>query len=147
MRSWRTRLLLRSPPPHSTPLRGGNVVVLGIAKDSKLFKEKQMVGSLLVGCLKDGKFVAVGRVGSGLTPEQRKALYEALIQFKTHEDENYIYVKPRLVVEVEYQELLPSKEFETGFTWRHPRIIRLRLDKKPTEEDISLQKQFPISLG
>lgn len=100
-----------------------------------------MVGSLLVGCLKDGKYVAVGRVGSGLTPEQRKALYEALIQFKTHEDENYIYVKPALVVECEYQEILPSDEFEAKFTWRHPRIRKFKFDAKA--KDCLLEAEFP----
>jgi len=127
-------------------VRSADVVVLGISKDSKRFKtEKGMIGSLLCGCLHQGKFVSVGRVGSGFSNEGRKALYESLMEFKTGEDERYIYVKPALVVEVAYQKTIESKDFDVGFTWRHPAFRRIRFEKQATEEDVGLESQFPNS--
>jgi len=124
-------------------VRTADVVVLGIAKDSKRFKtEKGMVGSLLCGCLHQDKFVTVGRVGSGFSNRERKALYESLMEFKTGEDERYIYVKPALVIEVVYQDIIESKDFDVGFTWRHPAFRRLRLDKEANEEHVGLKQQF-----
>ena len=125
-------------------VRSADVVVLGISKDSKRFKtEKGMIGSLLCECLREGKFLAVGRVGGGFSNEERKALYKALMEFKTGEDERYIYVRPALVLEVTYQEVIQSKEFDVGFTWRHPTFRHIRFEKEAKEEDVGLESQFP----
>ena len=123
-----------------------DVVVIGLSKESKLFKldeEKRMVGSVLVGCVLGDRIVSVGRVGSGFSLKERKSLYDALMPFKEREDEKYIYVKPALVIEVSFQEVVKSKHYEAGFAMRHPVFLRLRFDKKPTEEDCGLEHQFP----
>lgn len=124
-------------------LKTADVVILGIVKDSKLFKQEDMVGSLLVGSVENGKYVPVGRVASGFTDEQRKALYEVLMPFKTEEDRDFIYVKPALVIEVSYQETVESRKYEVGFTMRSPVFRGFRRDKRPNKADCGLEHQFP----
>jgi len=124
-------------------LETADVIVIGIAKDSKLFKldhTKRMVGSLLIGAYQNGKLITLGRVGSGFTMAQRRALYEALMETKTNEDERYIYVTPRLVIEISYQEIIPSKEYPTGWTLRHPTFRKFKFDSNPKQ--VKLEHEF-----
>jgi DNA ligase-1 len=46
-----------------------------------------------------------------------------------------VEVKPKVVVEVGYQEIQKSPNYESGFALRFPRLIRLRSDKSPEEAD------------
>lgn len=127
-------------------LESADVVVLGIAKDSKLFKldhTKRMVGSLLIGAYQNDKPIPIGRVGSGFTLQQRRALYETLIEAKIHENEQYIYIQPRLVLEISYQELIESKEWQLGWTLRHPTFRKFKLDANPKQ--VLLEEEFQNS--
>lgn len=140
----------RSPhSPYQQPalkkkkMKTADLVILGIVKDSTLFQEENLVGSVLVGCAKNGDYVPVGRVASGFTTEEREALYQALIPFKTGEDEDFVYVKPALVIEVSFQETVESSRYPVGFTMRSPVFQRFRTDKKPNQKHCGLQNQFP----
>ncbi len=123
--------------------RTADVVILGIVKESTFFQGEDMVGSVLVGCAEKGDYLPVSRVASGFKDQERKALYEALMPFKTGEDEDFIYVKPALVIEVSFQETVESDRYDVGFTLRAPVFRRFRVDKKPNQEDIGLKNQFP----
>ena len=46
-----------------------------------------------------------------------------------------VKVKPKIVVEVGYQEIQKSPNYESGFALRFPRLIRVRDDKGPREAD------------
>ena len=124
-------------------LQTADVVVLGVSKESKLFKldeEKRMVGSLLIGCRYEDRFVSVGRVGSGFNLRQRRALYNALMCFAEREDDAYIYVKPALVLEISYQETVKSKQYDVGFTLRHPVFRKIKFDAEAN--DCLLEEEF-----
>lgn len=133
----------RQPALKKKRLRTADVVILGIVKNSEFFQHEDMVGSVLVGCVRNGDYVPVGRVASGFTEQERKALYEVLMPFETAEDDEYLYVKPALVIEVSYQETVESERYEVGFTMRSPVFRRFRADKKANEEDCGLKNQFP----
>ena len=42
-------------------------------------------------------------------------------------------VKPKIVIEVGYEEIQKSPTYESGFALRFPRVISQRLDKGPHE--------------
>jgi len=135
--------LYNQPAYKIKKLQTADVVVMGLSKDSKVFKlENGKIGSLLIGAYKDGKLIPIGRVGSGFSEQQRRALYEALMEFKIGEDDRYIYVKPSLVIEVSFQELVKSDEYPLGFTLRHPVFLRIRFDKTASPKECNIKEQF-----
>ena len=44
-------------------------------------------------------------------------------------------LKPKIVVEVAYQEIQKSPNYESGYALRFPRLIKIREDKGPDETD------------
>lgn len=112
-----------------------DVIILGISKEGKSYERKE-VGSFLVGLYHNGQLKKVGKVGSGLKLNDRKALWNLLTPFKIGEDNNYIYIEPKLVVEVEVNDFIKSNEYDFPLTFRNPRIARFRVEKNPIECEV-----------
>jgi len=132
-----------------------DAVIIGLNKESgygkrTLFEEKQQVPSLRLAVMNEkGDFIEVGDCASGLNEELRKALYK-LTKFKVGEDDKCVYIKPRVVVQVEYTETYRKerrvlrfdgeKFTQVGTTpfvsLRHPRLLRFRPDKTVNPTDL-----------
>ena len=96
-----------------------DLVILAIKKTESLL-EHGIPESFMVGKIINGKPIKITDVCSGLSKEEKKNLLKHLKP--THEDDQYIYVTPSIVLEIEYQQKLKN-----GL--RHPRIVRIRWDK------------------
>jgi DNA ligase-1 len=86
-----------------------------------------------------GEFLVVGKTFKGLTDEEFAQMTKRLQELKSHEEEFTVTVKPRMVVEVAYDEIQRSPHYKSGFALRFARIARIRDDKTPDEAD-SLQR-------
>ena len=53
----------------------------------------------------------------------------------TEEIGKIVAVKPKIVVEVGYEEIQQSPKYPSGYALRFPRLIGLREDKPPEEAD------------
>jgi DNA ligase-1 len=83
-----------------------------------------------------GKFLSCGMMSTGLTEEQYEEMTRLLKELIISEKGKEVIVKPQIVVEVGYQEIQKSPNYESGFALRFPRFIRLRVgDKGPEEAD------------
>jgi DNA ligase 1 len=82
-----------------------------------------------------GEFVEVGKTFKGLTDEQFAEMTERLLALKTDERGGTVFVRPELVVEVAYNDIQRSPQYEGGMALRFARIVRLRDDKAPDEAD------------
>jgi len=82
-----------------------------------------------------GRFLSVGMMGTGLSEEQFEAMTENLKPLIIREKGKIVRVKPKIVVEVGYQEIQRSPNYESGMALRFPRLIRIREDKSPRECD------------
>ncbi|MCK4730018.1 MAG: ATP-dependent DNA ligase [Candidatus Aenigmarchaeota archaeon] len=76
-----------------------------------------------------GELFEIGRMGTGLTDEQFKDMTERLKPLIIREEENTVYLKPKMVVETGYQELQRSPNYKSGFALRFPKLIGIREDK------------------
>ena len=99
-----------------------DVVVLGVTKGRQSF---------LIGVYDNG---SIRRIGKVAIPDDRlycavKRLAEKYLQ---GEDDNFLYLPPKLVIQVAYMELIPSKKYD-GFSLRFPRFVRIRKDKRASE--------------
>jgi DNA ligase-1 len=86
-----------------------------------------------------GEFLVVGKTFKGLTDEDFAQMTERLQELKSDEKEYTVTVKPKMVVEVAYDEIQRSPHYKSGFALRFARISRIRDDKSPDEVD-SLQR-------
>jgi len=80
------------------------------------------------------KLYTIGRV-SNLPEETMEAIRTVIEETKTSEDDEGVFVKPSVVVEVTYQEIQETDEYTSGFALRVPKIVRFRMDKIVNEID------------
>ncbi|MBI2543039.1 MAG: ATP-dependent DNA ligase [Candidatus Aenigmarchaeota archaeon] len=88
--------------------------------------------SYILGC-KDpdtGNLLEVGMMSTGLSEDQYDDMTKKLKPLIINEKGRTVYVKPKIIVEVGYQEIQKSPNYNSGYALRFPRFIRERsLDK------------------
>ncbi len=84
---------------------------------------------------KSGAYLPVGKTFKGLTDKEFEDMTERLLKLKTGESRWTVFVKPEVVVEVLFSDVLKSPHYESGFALRFARISRIRDDKSPQEID------------
>ena len=82
-----------------------------------------------------GKFLHLGKTFKGLTDEQFRWMTQKLQSLKVRESNYTVYVRPEVVVEVAYNEIQRSPQYDSGFALRFARIKRIREDKSPAQVD------------
>lgn len=73
-----------------------------------------------------GELLEIGRMGTGLTDEQFREMTNTLKPLIKYEKEKKVSIKPKIVVEVAYQELQKSPNYKSGYALRFPRLVRIR---------------------
>ena len=111
--------------------------------------------SYTVACRKGNEFLEVGKVSTGVKEkevelnnsspenltykEMTKILKPLIIDTKGNE----VTLKPKIVIEVAYEEIQVSQKYQSGFGLRFPRVIGLRIDKSLKEiSDIKLVEKI-----
>jgi DNA ligase 1 len=82
-----------------------------------------------------GGFSEVGKTFKGLTDEQFREMTERLLALKISESHGTVVVRPEVVVEVGYNDIQRSPQYEAGMALRFARIVRIRTDKAVSEAD------------
>ncbi|MBC7218759.1 MAG: ATP-dependent DNA ligase [Hadesarchaea archaeon] len=82
-----------------------------------------------------GSFEIVGKTFKGLTDEEIKEMTQELQKLVVKTEGRRVWVLPRIVVEVIYNEIQRSPKYPSGMALRFARITRLRPDKSPAEAD------------
>jgi DNA ligase-1 len=85
----------------------------------------------------DDELLNIGKAYSGLTDLELTELTE---WFREHTIREFAHgrvrlVEPRIVIEVTFDKVQPSKRHKSGFALRFPRILRLRPDKTANDID------------
>lgn len=91
----------------------------------------------------EGKLLKVGTVGFP-RPKERKALFKVIMDNKTSEDKHYVYVSPKMVMEIIAYDFIETTEYDSKKTFRSPIFQRWRPDKPSS--DCLLEHQFPEAL-
>lgn len=124
-------------------------VVMGVSR-GKGKRADFGVGSFLVGVKKGENFVTVTNIGTGLSDEQFRELDKRSQKVKVKEmPENYIvdrnqepdtWVEPKIVVEIQADNITQSPIHTAGLALRFPRLVRFRDDK--SEEEITTVREL-----
>ena len=106
-------------------------------------RNKFGLGAFLVGIKNRDKWVTIAKIGTGLTDEEWRLLYQKVQAAKSHERaRSYKVAKelepdgwtsPEIVVEVSADEITKSPIHTSGYALRFPRLVRFREDKRPEE--------------
>ena len=85
----------------------------------------------------DPELLSIGKAYSGLTDVEIAEMTE---WFRAHTIQDFAHgrvrvVEPRVVIEVTFDRVQPSKRHKSGYALRFPRIVRLRPDKSAEEID------------
>ncbi len=105
-------------------------------------KRSGWLSSFILAC-KDpstGEFLNIGKMGTGIKEKAEMgvsfgALTKMLKPLIIGEKGKEVSVKPKIVVEVGYEEIQKSPTYRSGYALRFPRLIRLREDRRPSEVD------------
>ena len=92
----------------------------------------------------DGELVEIGKSSTGLKEKREEGLSfeemtELLRPLITSEKGKEVRVRPKIVIEVSYQEIQKSPTYESGYALRFPTVVRLREDRG--KDDISTLEQ------
>jgi DNA ligase-1 len=97
---------------------------------------------------KSDKLLECGMMSTGLTESEYKEMTEVLNPLIVSERGKNVVVKPKVVVEVMYQEIQKSPTYSSGFALRFPAFKTVRYDKGPQDADtLDRVKKLYISQG
>ncbi len=107
-------------------------------------KRSSWLSSFDLACSDDGKFVEVGKVATGLKekPEEGLSFDEMTKLLKPliiSEEGKHVKVKPKIILEVAYEEIQKSPSYSSGYALRFPRVIRNRTSEKSADEINTLE--------
>ncbi len=100
-------------------------------------RRSKWLGSFVLGARDSdtGGFVGVGKVATGLTDgdlENLTTLLKPLIESENIKD---VKIRPKIVVEVGFEEIQKSPKYKSGYALRFPRVKRIRDDKGSEDAD------------
>ena len=103
-------------------------------------KRAKWLSSYTIACLdENGNFVEIGKVSTGLKEKEEEGLSfvemtRLLKPLIISEKGKEVKVKPKIVIEVGYEEIQKSPTYASGYALRFPRVIALRtMDKGPEQ--------------
>jgi len=80
-------------------------------------------------------FVEVGRLATGYTDEELQEITDRLEPLVTNREGRLLDLEPELVLEIEYEEIQESTEYDSGYALRFPRFVRIRENLAPADAD------------
>lgn len=100
-------------------------------------RRSEQLGRLYLACYDadTDRFREVGRLSTGYTDEELAALTTRLESLARERDGRNVDLDPRVVLEVEYEEIQESPEYDSGFALRFPRFLRVRQELAPEDAD------------
>ncbi|WP_254537088.1 ATP-dependent DNA ligase [Halomarina litorea] len=100
-------------------------------------RRSDYLGRLFLACYdaEADAFREVGRLSTGYTDEELEALTARLEPLVEGREGPILDVRPEVVLEIEYEEIQASTEYDSGFALRFPRFLRVREDLAPTDAD------------
>ena len=99
------------------------------------------LSSFTIACIdEDGNFLEVGKVGTGIKEKEEEGVsFEQLTKMLkpliTSTKGKGVKIRPKIVIEVRFEEIQKSPTYASGYALRFPRLVQIREDR--SADDIS----------
>ncbi|HIH31363.1 TPA: ATP-dependent DNA ligase [Candidatus Woesearchaeota archaeon] len=92
------------------------------------------------------EFLEIGKFGTGIKEKEEEGtsfeeLTKLLKPFIISEKGREVIIKPKIVVEIKFEEIQKSPSYSSGYALRFPRLVRIREDRRPDESSALSQIQ------
>ena len=103
-------------------------------------KRANWLSSFELSCKNKDNFLTIGKMGTGIKEKDEEGisfgyLTKLLTKFIISESGKTVKLKPAVIVEVAYEELQKSENYQSGYALRFPRFVRLREDLSLSDVD------------
>ena len=103
-------------------------------------KRANWLSSFELSCKNKDNFLTIGKMGTGIKEKDEEGisfgyLTKLLTKFIISESGKTVKLKPAVIVEVAYEELQNSENYQSGYALRFPRFVRLREDLSLSDVD------------
>lgn len=109
--------------------------IVVVAADWGSGRRKGWLSNYHLGVWSGEEYLVIGKTFKGLTDDEFKWMTDYLKSSKKSESNYTVYVQPKLVIEVAFNEIQKSPHYRSGYALRFARVTRIRTDKKPEEAD------------
>ncbi|WP_407462188.1 ATP-dependent DNA ligase [Methanobrevibacter sp.] len=105
-----------------------DVVIVGGTKG--MGKRGEFIGSYEI-ALRDeyGELKTISKIGSGLSDDDLANVTKQMKELTISEKGTHITVRPKIVLEIKYSEIVKSPEYPAGYSLRFPIVKSIRTDK------------------
>ncbi|MCA1643182.1 MAG: ATP-dependent DNA ligase [Acidobacteria bacterium] len=98
-------------------------------------RRRGLLSSLIVAVRDGGEYLTVGKVGTGFSEEALRDLTARLEPLVVSSSGHDVEIEPRIVIEVDFQDIQQTSRYRAGYVLRIPRFKRERTDKSVREAD------------
>lgn len=94
-------------------------------------------------------FIPIGKAYSGYTDEELKKLNQAIRPLAVERFGPTLSLKPGIVIEIEFDDIMENRRTKAGYTLRFPRFRRIRWDLSPNDADTleDVERLFKQKMG
>jgi DNA ligase-1 len=101
-------------------------------------KRAKWITSYTIACKSKNDLLEIGKVSTGVKEKGEGLTYnemtKMIMPLMIKEEGKEITVKPKIIIEVGYEEIQKSPSYSSGFALRFPRVLRYRGDEKTLNE-------------
>jgi DNA ligase 1 len=102
-------------------------------------KRSKWLSSFTIACRDKNRFLKIGKVGTGIGEKDKEltfaSLTEELKPTIKEQKGKHVILKPKIVLEISYEEIQKSPTYSSGYALRFPRVARLRPDRSASSID------------
>jgi DNA ligase-1 len=98
-------------------------------------RRRGLLSSLIIAVRSKDEYLTVGKVGTGFSEEVLRDLTTRLELLVTSTRGHDVEIEPRIVIEVDFQDIQQTSRYQAGYALRIPRFRRERIDKSVREAD------------
>jgi DNA ligase-1 len=98
-------------------------------------RRTKFFGSYTLSCRnpETNEYLEVGKIGTGINDTLLSTLTEQLTDCIESENGTNLSFSPKVVLEVSYEEIQGSPTYNSGYSLRFPRLVRIRSEKGPKD--------------
>jgi DNA ligase-1 len=102
-------------------------------------KRANWLASFTLACRDKNELLPIGKVGTGISEKDAEITFDFLTKelkpLIKEESGKHVILKPKIILEIGYEEIQKSPTYKSGYALRFPKVVNLRKDLGFTDID------------